>query len=277
MQIELVGAWNKSAGHNRMAVSSAYPAEWSDVTGQRGEEITAGADTFVARGKVSDAQAAAIAADPNYVVLWTAADDAEPPTSLTTPQVNALRAKLTTVLSADVAKLVTRDTAEPITIAEALKEAARYPAWQVGRAVRTGDVVQYAGNLYEAVQGHTPEAAWTPDVARALWKRFYEPADDPWPWVQPLAAFDSYPVGARVTHGGKTWVNELAANVWQPGVAGWKQEGAPPAPGEWKQPTGAHDAYKKGDRVTHKGETWESTVDANVWEPGVVAGLWVKV
>lgn len=38
---------------------------------------------------------------------------------------------------------------------------------------------------------------------------------------------------------------------------------------EWKQPTGAHDAYKKGDKVTHNGKKWTSDVDANVWEPGV--------
>lgn len=38
---------------------------------------------------------------------------------------------------------------------------------------------------------------------------------------------------------------------------------------EWTQPAGAHDAYKKGDKVTHNGKKWESTVDANVWEPGV--------
>ena len=38
---------------------------------------------------------------------------------------------------------------------------------------------------------------------------------------------------------------------------------------EWKQPAGAHDAYNKGDKVTHNGKKWESTVDANVWEPGV--------
>jgi hypothetical protein len=25
----------------------------------------------------------------------------------------------------------------------------------------------------------------------------------------------------------------------------------------------------KGDRVTHNDQTWESTVDNNVWEPGV--------
>lgn len=38
---------------------------------------------------------------------------------------------------------------------------------------------------------------------------------------------------------------------------------------EWVQPTGGHDAYQTGDRVTHNGHTWVSTVDANVWEPGV--------
>lgn len=38
---------------------------------------------------------------------------------------------------------------------------------------------------------------------------------------------------------------------------------------EWKQPAGAHDAYKKGDKVTHNGKKWSSDVDANVWEPGV--------
>ena len=38
---------------------------------------------------------------------------------------------------------------------------------------------------------------------------------------------------------------------------------------EWKQPAGAHDAYKKGDKVTHNGKKWSSDVDANVWEPGI--------
>lgn len=37
----------------------------------------------------------------------------------------------------------------------------------------------------------------------------------------------------------------------------------------WSQPQGAHDAYKKGDKVSHNGKTWVSTVDSNVLEPGV--------
>lgn len=38
---------------------------------------------------------------------------------------------------------------------------------------------------------------------------------------------------------------------------------------EWVQPTGAQDAYQKGDKVSHNGKHWISTADNNVWEPGV--------
>lgn len=37
----------------------------------------------------------------------------------------------------------------------------------------------------------------------------------------------------------------------------------------WTQPLGATDAYAIGDVVSHKGQIWKSTADANVWEPGV--------
>jgi len=41
------------------------------------------------------------------------------------------------------------------------------------------------------------------------------------PWVQPTGA-NPYPMGAIVTHNGKTWENTgSAANVWEPGVVGW--------------------------------------------------------
>ena len=39
--------------------------------------------------------------------------------------------------------------------------------------------------------------------------------------------------------------------------------------GEWIQPTGAHNAYMKGDKCTHNGKKWISDIDNNVWEPGV--------
>lgn len=37
---------------------------------------------------------------------------------------------------------------------------------------------------------------------------------------------------------------------------------------EWVQPSGAHDAYMKGAKVSHNSKHWISDVDNNVWEPG---------
>lgn len=37
---------------------------------------------------------------------------------------------------------------------------------------------------------------------------------------------------------------------------------------EWRQPTGAQDAYSFGDKVSHNGKHWISDYDNNVWEPG---------
>jgi hypothetical protein len=48
---------------------------------------------------------------------------------------------------------------------------------------------------------------------------------------------------------------------------------------EWVQPSGAQDAYNIGDRVWFGVETdvYESTVDANVFAPLVVAGQWILI
>ena len=37
--------------------------------------------------------------------------------------------------------------------------------------------------------------------------------------------------------------------------------------------------YMKGDKVTHGGKVWVSTVDNNVWEPGATGteSLWTEV
>lgn len=37
---------------------------------------------------------------------------------------------------------------------------------------------------------------------------------------------------------------------------------------EWEQPDSTN-PYMTGDKVTYEGKTWISTIDNNVWEPGV--------
>ena len=88
--------------------------------------------------------------------------------------------------------------------------------------------------------------------------------------------------GDEVTHLGVTYQviqpHTLSA-CWVPGQvpALYKVK---PAPGEeWPefvQPTGAHDAYAKGAKVTYKGEHYVSLIDANVYSPEAYPAGWRK-
>lgn len=83
----------------------------------------------------------------------------------------------------------------------------------------------------------------------------------------------AYAVGDRVKY------NELlyrcvqahtSQTDWTPDVvpALWVRTSTEEWP-EWIQPTGAHDAYNQGDKVSHNEKHWISDIDANVYEPGV--------
>lgn len=83
----------------------------------------------------------------------------------------------------------------------------------------------------------------------------------------------SYSIGDRVQYNGtlyKCIQAHTAQSDWTPDAtpALWVVVTVEEWP-EWVQPTGAHDAYAKGSKVTHNGEKWISSYDANVWEPGV--------
>lgn len=43
----------------------------------------------------------------------------------------------------------------------------------------------------------------------------------------------------------------------------------------WSQPTGAHDAYNKGDIVDYNGTLYESLIDGNVYSPEVYPAGWL--
>ena len=46
---------------------------------------------------------------------------------------------------------------------------------------------------------------------------------------------------------------------------------------EFVQPTGSHDAYKQGDRVTYEGKVYESLIGANVWDPITYPQGWKEI
>ena len=45
----------------------------------------------------------------------------------------------------------------------------------------------------------------------------------------------------------------------------------------WSQPTGAHDAYNKGDIVDYNGSLYESLIDGNTFSPDAYPAGWKKL
>jgi uncharacterized small protein (DUF1192 family) len=103
------------------------------------------------------------------------------------------------------------------------------------------------------------------------------------PWRQPEGAHNAYPLGWKVLHNGKAWESTTGANVWEPGVSGWREIVEEPAGGEtpvypdFLQPTGSHDAYNSGDRVMFQGAPYESTINGNVWSPSAYPAGWTAL
>ena len=89
------------------------------------------------------------------------------------------------------------------------------------------------------------------------------------------SAQDTYDAGERVRFDGTLykclqphaaqpdWTPTAAPSLWAKVLVSDTGEALP-----WEQPESTN-PYMKGDKVTHGGKTWVSTVDNNVWEPGV--------
>jgi hypothetical protein len=92
------------------------------------------------------------------------------------------------------------------------------------------------------------------------------------------AAGVAYTVDERIQYGG-TLYRVVQAHTSQ---ADWTPDKTPAlfvvvSLDEWPefvQPTGAHDAYKKGDKITFEGKHYISLIDANVYSPTAYPAGW---
>lgn len=177
-----------------------------------------------------------------------------------------------------------------------------FTPWKPGEAVNVGDRRYYAPRLYKAVQAHTTQADWTPDVTPALWAVVGDPGeagtiDDPitaargMEYTYGLYYFD--PEDSKIylcerigeAEGGKIVLqylpHELIGQYFSAAESEAPEEPAEPDTGdtypEWVQPTGAHDAYNTGDRVTYNGTAYRSLIDGNVWAPDAYPQGWEAV
>lgn len=162
--------------------------------------------------------------------------------------------------------------------------------WTVGTDYKEDDIFRYHGNLYRVLQDTTAVEQYTPDSAVSLYKRIGDPDENGiFPWSQPFGATDAYMIGEKVSYNGQIWESICDNNVWMPGVYGWKivedEPTVTPDPNpeptptyeEWKQPSGSHDAYNKGDRVIYNSRVYESTTDGNVWPPDAYPQGWKEI
>ena len=100
------------------------------------------------------------------------------------------------------------------------------------------------------------------------------------PWEQPTGPLNAYRKGAVVEHEGEEWVSTTPNNVWEPSVSGWRlrpltdPETGEEIPPPYVPPTGAHDSYQQGERITWDGDIYEAVRDGVVHSPDEYAADW---
>lgn len=155
------------------------------------------------------------------------------------PAIEQAQAEIITELQ-DAGKL---EKPEAVTEEEAKEDAAKVPEWQDpgtdhSKMYHYGDVVQYEGKLVRST--HQGLNSWEPGTL----------------------GFD-----------GRIW-EVIDTPETEPETSETSEQPTAPA---FKQPSGGHDAYKQGDRVTYNGAVYESTINGNVWAPDSYPQGWKKI
>lgn len=156
------------------------------------------------------------------------------------PAIEQAQAEIITELQ-DAGKI---EKPEAATEEQAKTDAAKVPEWQDpgtdhSKMYHYGDVVRFEGKLVRST--HQGLNSWAPGTL-AFDGRIWEIIDEP-----------------------ETETETSETSTEQPTA---------PA---FKQPSGAHDAYKQGARVTYNGAVYESTIPNNVWSPDAYPQGWKKL
>ena len=113
----------------------------------------------------------------------------------------------------------------------ALEVPAVFPAWQVGIAYQTGDVVAYGTNsvgdpqLYKVVQAHTSQGIYPPGSGTESLYDALGLDEQGYPvWSQPTGALDAYNTGDIVNYNGVLYRSLIDGNTWPPDAYpdGWE-------------------------------------------------------
>lgn len=118
---------------------------------------------------------------------------------------------------------VTLTEAGAIDDTTASEHADLFSPWAYPVSYTKGQIRRYTdGKLYKCLQAHTSQSDWTPDTAASLWVSISDRLRSGRRGPSPRS-HDAYDLGAKVSHKGKHWTSDVAANVWEPGVYGWTE------------------------------------------------------
>lgn len=180
-----------------------------------------------------------------------------------------------------------------------------YNEWASGILYKVNDRIRYNDNLYKCKQEHTSQAEHTPDLVPALWDlvngdetkgTLENPIEIPKPFSSMVYAKGKYyeenddiylmnRAGMRdgeeisLTYKPSQLVEHYfqlvtdQENGTDSGTTDTEEIVIP----EFKQPSGTHDAYKKGDRVSYNGKIYESAIDNNVYSPEAYPSGWKEI
>lgn len=162
--------------------------------------------------------------------------------------------------------------------------------WKAGVEYKLNDLFTYQGNMGYVKQPTLTSLDVYPPFStgtEALYGARPKPdADGIYPYVYNMGIYegmlvrDDDGVLYRSIIGTQERPTELLYHPkYVPTLLEKVEEGGEEAPSEeypeWVRPTGAHDAYAQGAKVSHNGKKWTSNVENNVWEPGVYG--WTEV
>ena len=120
--------------------------------------------------------------------------------------------------------------AQTLTDDDAMEVATVYPAYEVGRAYKTGELFTFDVNsvgdpqLYRVVQDHTSQGDWSPFSTPALYTPIGLNSTGYPVWSRPTGAHEAYNTGDIVDYNGTLYKSLIDGNAYSPDEypAGWE-------------------------------------------------------
>ena len=182
----------------------------------------------------------------------------------------------------------TDEVKEAVDVANLSQTGARYPTYEEVGAF-TDAQAQDAAKVVTEIFGGPITAQRGAAIRDAIIASQTDEQAAATPELYPVwSASDKYSAGDRRRYDGvlykclqahtgqSDWTPAAAPSLWAKVLVETDESGQQTTIKEWEQPDSTN-PYSKGDKVTYKGKTYESSIDNNVWSPETNPTGWTEV